>query len=675
MTANSHIVAGLALLVVVSAGGAAVPADAATPAAGVTSVDACTTITEPGRYELASDLRGDPASERRACVVIRSGNVTLDGNGHVVGPADTASVFVGTATPYRDSAEYLPNVTVRDTVVTGDVELDRAPGAAVRNVTARGVDTAYVSLSESNGSRVVNSTLSGTNARGGGIHLFRSYRATVANNTVTNTDAHDHSSAISVWYSDGATVRGNLVRSSHVGLELHSANDSTVTNNTVRGSQEAAVRVSPESHGNLVADTLVESDDDAAGTASANGTSPTVLDMRDAGPNRIERLRVDPNTTVSLSGRNVVVDDVDAPPALPQNLVAVGGFVDVTQYRGANVSLAVRYDEAAVDAAGANESALRLYRHPAEASPSHVYAVASPANGTTAAGDWEPVPGRNRVNAAANRVSANVPEFDFGDHDTPSDARRIEVGETVDGTIASDEVDWYAFEVRAGEAIVPRLEARGPLDGTIRFAIYGPSGDEISVYTNEAPLSYYYTVGEFVAEEARGAAVAPTNGTYYVRVSSGGGFGDPGQGPYALSVETEAIDAFEPNQARETATRIEPNATLTATTAGYDADWYALGATAGSSIDVTAELGNITDASLSIALVGPDGEVLDSVDIWDRWSNERVTLDATAPRNGTYYVRIGQAVDSLELFGQGPYDLSVNVSSTCPNRTAVTAQE
>ena len=667
MTVKSYVGVSLALLVAFSAFGVAAPVDGAT-AADATRIENCTTITDPGRYELASDLGGDAASDKRACIVIRSGNVTLDGNGHAVGAADSDSVFVGTAVPFSDSAEYLPNVTIRDTIVTGDVSLYRAPGATVRNVTTRNTDTALLSLSESNRSRVVNSTFSGTTQRGAGIHLDQSHRATLANNTVTNTDAHVRGSAMSVSHSDGATVRGNRIHSSYVGIDLDSANDSTVSNNTVRGSEEAAIRVSDESHGNLVADTVVESDADTDGNATTNGTATTVLDMRDAGPNRIERLRVDSDATVSLSGRNVVLRDVDAPPSVPSDLAAVGGFVRVVQYRGANASLGMRYDEAAVE----NESAIRLYRHPDGPSPSHVYAPMIPENETEAVGDWEPVPGSNRVNATANRVSAEVPEFDFGDPDTPSNARRIEVGETANGTLSSDEVDWFAFEATAGEAILPRLEARGSIDGSLRFAIFGPNGSEITAYTNENPLYYYYGIGKMSeGREARGAAVARTNGTHYVRVTEVD-WGERGGGPspYAVTVQTEQIDSFEPNQRRETATRLRPNVTLTSTTAGYDADWYALRATEGSSINVTAELGNTTNASLSIALLGPDGEELDSVEYWSQWSEERATLNATASQDGTYYVRIGQAPDSLVLFGQGPYELTANVSSACPHRTA-----
>ncbi len=669
MTAEPHAGVGLALLVAFSAFGVAAPVDGTT-AADATRIENCTTITDPGRYELASDLGGGAASDRRACIVIRSGNVTLDGDGHAVGAADSDSVFVGTAVPFSDSAEYLPNVTIRDAVVTGDVYLYRAPGATVRNVTARNTDTALLGLGESNGSRVVNSTVSGTNQRGAGVHLFRSHRATLANNTVTNTDAHDLSSAMSVFYSDGVTVRGNRIRSSYVGIDLDSANDSTVSNNTVRGSEEAAIRVSGGSNGNLVADTVVESDG-TDGNATTNGTAPTVLDMRDAGPNRIERLRVDSGATVSLSGRNVVLRDVDAPPSVPSDLAAVGGFVRAVQYRGANVSLGMRYDEAAVE----NESAVRLYRHPDGPSPSHVYAPMVPENGTESAGDWGPVPGRTRVNATANRVSAGLPAFDFGDPDTPSNARRVEVGETANGTLSSDEVDWFAFEATAGEAILPRLEARGSIDGSLRFAIFGPNGSEITAYTNENPLYYYYGIGEMSqGREARGAAVARTNGTHYVRVTEVD-WGERGGGPspYAVTVQTERIDSFEPNQGRETATRVRPDATLTSTTAGYDADWYAFRATNGSSITVTAELGNATNATLSVALLGPDGEELDSVDYWHRWGQQRATLDVNASQDGTYYVRIGQAPDSLELFGQGPYELTVTVSSpgaACPNATA-----
>lgn len=671
MVVKSYVAVSLAFLTVLSAGGAVVPVGATTHADSRSHIDTCTTITDPGQYELTADINGTPNAGRRACIVIRSGNVTLDGNDHIVGPADRDSIFVGTDVPGSRTAERLPNVTVRNIVVTADVELYRTPQATIRNVTAQGA-MPQIDLDHANRSVVKDNTVSGTSERGANIGLFVADESVVANNTVINRDEHGRSavprSGISVWLSEGVTVRNNIVRSTATGLHVRSVTNSTFANNTATGSPERALAVTRGSQGNVFENTVVsdstfgvvvsDSSDNTLRNTTANNTSDAVLDMREAGPNRLERLRIDANTTVSLEGRNLVVMSVDAPPAVPPNLTAVGGYVNVIEYRGARVSLNVSYDEAAVEAAGLNESDLRLYRYPAEETPNHVYVTMSSTTETASPANWSFVPGTNGVNTTANDVYANVREFDFGDPDTPTNATQIDIGETVNGTIVSDETDWYAFEVEAGEAILPTLNLVGPMgDRTIEFSIIDPDGNRIGAYPADLGHGNDYEAGSewpAVGRQAVGAATAEEDGTYYVSVFTGSTNAQLVPGAYNLTVETRELDSFDPNQRRETATPLGPNGTVHGSAAAYDEDWFSFEADAGERIDVVVNFSH----PLALSLYGPDRGLLGQT----RYRGEQ-TVTATANRTGRHYIQVHQTNINPQLLAVGSFNLTVRMSA------------
>lgn len=78
----------------------------------VTEIDSCTTITEPGTYELTEDIED---SEEERCIDIRvDGEVILDGNGHLidgVGDDNTVGIF---ALATRGSSYEISDVEVSD---------------------------------------------------------------------------------------------------------------------------------------------------------------------------------------------------------------------------------------------------------------------------------------------------------------------------------------------------------------------------------------------------------------------------------------------------------------------------------------------------------------------------------------------------------------------------------
>ena len=668
MRTRSTVVVALAVLVAFAGVGGGAPTDAPSTERP-TPIDSCTTITDPGIYQLTGDVGNGSDAETRGCITIRSGNVTLDGNGHTVaGTYD--SIFVGTAVPYRDTAEYLPNVTVRDVVVTSDVELYRTPGATVRNITGR---NSFVQIIEGDGSVVVNNTLSGTMRRSASLGVSWSNGSVIANNTVVNRPGGDQYSvergSIRVGTSNNVTVRGNVARSIATGLDVYNVTNGTFVNNTVTGTEGRGVSVSWRSQDNVFEDTDVS--DSAVGIAvfgsagttfrnvTATNTTDAVLDARNTDTVRLRGARTGPNTTVSVTGRNVVVRSVESPPPVASDLVAVGGFVEVIQYRGAELSLDVGYDEAAVDVAGLNESDLRLYRYPAEEKPSHVYALMGPRTDTPTADGWEPVSGPHEVNTTANRVSTDVTEFDFEEPDVPSDPTRIDVGETVNGTLSSDESDWYAFEADAGEAILPTLNLVGPLENrAVQFAIVGPGGTTIGAYPADGMHGNDYEAGTewpAVGRQATGAATAEEDGTYYVRVFPGSTNAEFTPGAYDLTVETRELDPFDPNQRPETATRLTPNATVNGTSAAYDPDWFSFEAEAGDRLTVTGR----AEYPVDLWLLGPDGTPLGHISSYGR--NGTVTV--TAPQTGRYYVQARQDGGNGELLAVGSYDVTVRTSA------------
>jgi hypothetical protein len=669
MPSRSLAAVVLAFLVVVSGSVVAVSTESAA-ADRPNRIDSCTTITEPGTYELNQSVDDAPDTDRRACIVVRSGDVTLDGNGHTIN-GTWNSVFVGTAIPFTPTAEPLGNVTIRDVVARNDVTLYRTPGATVRNVSAHDVE-----LYEGEGSVVADNALTDPpGSRTAAISVYRSNDTVVANNTVTNTDEpNEHfldRGSLTVGVSDNVTVRDNVVRSTATAVVVYDVTNGTFENNTAVGRDGRGLAVKETSRDNVFDGTDVSGSavgvfvSAAAGNAfrntTATDTSEAVLDARDGGRNRLAGLRVDSNTTVSVTGRNVVVRGVDAPPTVPSDHVAVGGFVEVVQYRGAELSLGVGYDEAAVEAAGLNESDLRLYRRPAEDAPSHVYAPMGSTTDAEDAGEWASVPGPSRVNETANVVSADVRPFDFDSPDSSVEPVPVDAGETVSGTITSDESDWYAIEVAAGEAILPTLNLVGPLENrAIRFSIIGPGvdGPSIGAYPVDAIHGDDYEAGaEWPAQgrQAAGAATAEENGTYYVRVSAGWTNERQTPGAYNLTVETRELDPFDPNQRREAATPLDSGETVSGSAAAYDPDWFAFEADAGERIRVSADY---VWYPIAVSLNGPDGEFLGYVPE-PRGSDTPGTLNVTAPRTGTYYVEVGQHGGNADLLGVGNYTLSV----------------
>ncbi|WP_117594682.1 hypothetical protein [Haloprofundus halophilus] len=153
----------LGLLVTITAGSVGTPVAADGRSAtgpsdvtsGVTPIDSCTTISEPGRYALTEDIEnGGGTLLSRACIRIDAGDVVLDGDGHRVdgnGVSNTTGIAV-TAADAR-------NVTVTDLEVRDwhrGIDYRKSTCGRISTVTATN-NTYGLSLERAAGIRVADS--------------------------------------------------------------------------------------------------------------------------------------------------------------------------------------------------------------------------------------------------------------------------------------------------------------------------------------------------------------------------------------------------------------------------------------------------------------------------------------------------------------------------------------
>lgn len=186
------LVAGLVAAVPLT-GSVVAPSPATDSAQAVERIDECTTITEPGRYELASDVGGDDG----VCLHVQSSDVAIDGNGNaIVGSQteDSVGVFVYAADRGEgvDTEDTVENVTVENVVVAewadgvrvGDISgIDTQ--VRLRDVTVRDNTRTGVYVAEAEGVVVDGLTATGN---GDGLYLWEVQDSVFADVTATDND-------------------------------------------------------------------------------------------------------------------------------------------------------------------------------------------------------------------------------------------------------------------------------------------------------------------------------------------------------------------------------------------------------------------------------------------------------------------------------------------------------
>ena len=220
-------------------------------AAGPTTVSSCTTIDQPGLWELSGDVVDDAAT---ACLRITSSDVIVDGNGHTVDGVDAdagsdAVRIVGT------SGARLSNVTVRNIDVTGwerAVNATYANDTAIEDLTAVDVSGDGIHFDDAGGSvtldrvTVENSTWTGDD----GIHVTASpgggssQAITLRNVTL---DGVDYGGIELDSFGGTQTIRDTTVNDTggH-GIEVDGKPNVTLANLSVSNAGDAGLDVSTE---------------------------------------------------------------------------------------------------------------------------------------------------------------------------------------------------------------------------------------------------------------------------------------------------------------------------------------------------------------------------------------------------------------------------------------------
>ncbi|MFC6960645.1 hypothetical protein [Halocatena marina] len=249
------------------------------------------------------------------------------------------------------------------------------------------------------------------------------------------------------------------------------------------------------------------------------------------------------------------------------------------------------------------------------------------------------------------------------DNDSRVTATAIAVNETTNSTLDSEnDSDWYAVDLDEGQGFTAEVVHTNREDPStaVSFDVYDPSDNRIGEAPFDRPINAYQTSP--ASNIAYGADVVEENGTHYIRVE-----GDE-KANYSLTVETDKLDQYDPNEQPESATHIESGETVAGTLTGYDRDLYALDLEQGETVNVT---GN-TSAYLSLWVANSS---VPSPMPEDYYFSDNYTvaytdymhgpLSFTAHQTGTYYFKVVTNAEESTLgtfFESSPYEMSVDVA-------------
>lgn len=346
----------IAALLVVAAAGAGGSVAVESASAAPTQINACATITQPGLYQLASDIR---ESTNNPCITIAANDVVLDGAGYTV---DGTGSGVGISTSHNS------NVTVADVMLseweTG-VNFESVTDAAAQNVTATN-NTNGISLRFSANAAVTNSSASGNVA---GIYVYGSDSTLVSNNEV-----RDNKDGIYVG-SDSNTLTDNVATANDIGIHVEGGSENEFTDTTVADNNEYGIQVRFGSD-NVFTD--VTARNNTADFYSYGGSVTNVSSMSLA-----------PESVISFTSRDVSIDSGAIPPTVPDGSGVLGPAMNATATgTGSWLNATIHYTDEQAATANVNETTLQLWRY--------------------ANGNWEQLLGRNVAESDRNTVNANV---------------------------------------------------------------------------------------------------------------------------------------------------------------------------------------------------------------------------------------------------------------------------
>lgn len=260
---------------------------------------------------------------------------------------------------------------------------------------------------------------------------------------------------------------------------------------------------------------------------------------------------------------------------------------------------------------------------------------------------------------------------DSDDNDSIATADPATVGGTISGTLAFSEEDYYQFEAQADQRITLVGGMAAQTVPRILVQYYGPDG------TTLGPAFTYTDV------TAESGFIAPTTGTYYVRVETS----YLGESAYSFAIGSEPVlDPYEPNAESAAATPLVAGSSYEAYRYYLDDDWYVYEATAGDattiSVTNTALAG---DAFVQVGcppIVGGASDCADTDLFLDSQfyavsPGETRTVPVTATTDGAVYLLVywGAALQPAEPVAEAdgnPYRVDFSVAGDEPPAVDVT---
>ena len=266
-------------------------------------------------------------------------------------------------------------------------------------------------------------------------------------------------------------------------------------------------------------------------------------------------------------------------------------------------------------------------------------------------------------------------------NDSMANATYISSNENVDANLSSgSDVDWYAVNVTAGNAVIPSLSLENDSAGrSIQIQLYTASGENVTAKENDAiggPQNVAGGEGNFGKLDAHTVApnVATANTTYYVRVSESrwDEAGENTTSPYNLTVRTKDLDQYDPNEDGPTATTIGNAGSVNAIMTPYDHDVYAVTLTADTNYTVSFEYTG-DDAgdrfSMALRLTENVSNVTDNQQfgsdsgrLLTELNGDDETVTVSVNETGTYYLHLGQYLTN-QLLNEDAYTLTVRNES------------